>query len=443
MKKLLILLIPSFFFMGSIEAQFIKKLGKTMEDAAKRTVERRAENKASETTDKAIDKVLDKKGKQEKDSNSKDKNTNSNSKAAESSSENSMPKLSGTSKFDFVPGDKILAIEDFSQDAVGDFPDKWDTDGSGEVMTVSNKEGKWFAMTRSGAFTPEFIKSLPENFTLEFDVAVQPNFDHYEGELGIAFARTKGAKEFNQWKKHPAYNSDYKKAGVMVWIHPQQHSMNKKLGRSSIEIWENGNKSLTNEQSGIASFNSDRTNVHVAIWRQNQRIRVYLNEEKVWDLPKAFSSASAPNQIVFSREDMTGDNNYFISNVRFAAGAPDTRNKLMTEGKFSTSGIYFNTASAQIKPESHGIIKEIADVLQDNTNIKIEIIGHTDNTGDLSTNQKLSEERALSVKNYLIQTFGISADRMTTSGKGASQPLASNNTAEGKSQNRRVEFIKK
>ena len=87
------------------------------------------------------------------------------------------PSFEAYSKFDFVPGEKVVAMDDFSQDAVGDFPDKWNTDGSGEIVTISGKTGRWLKLTRGGFFTPEFIKELPDNFTLEFDLLVPPTFD--------------------------------------------------------------------------------------------------------------------------------------------------------------------------------------------------------------------------------------------------------------------------
>src|SRR5690606_36231365 len=128
--------------------------------------------------------------------------------------------------------------------------------------------------------------------------------------------------------------------------------------------------------------------------------------------------------------------------LRLAVGAPDTRNKLLTEGRFSTTGIYFNTNSADIKPESFGILKEIADVLTENPDVKINIIGHTDSDGDEAHNLDLSKRRAASVRQALIDNFGIGGDRMQTDGKGESQPAESNDTAAGKAANCRVEFVK-
>lgn len=117
-------------------------------------------------------------------------------------------------------------------------------------------------------------------------------------------------------------------------------------------------------------------------------------------------------------------------------------NKPTSEGKFSTTGILFDVNSANIKPESYVSLKDIAGVLQDNANVHVKIIGHTDNDGDASMNLALSKKRAESVKSFLQSEFKIDASRMETDGKGAADPVAPNTTSAGKAQNRRVEFVK-
>lgn len=149
------------------------------------------------------------------------------------------------------------------------------------------------------------------------------------------------------------------------------------------------------------------------------------------------------NQIRFTTEATDDQKPYFyISNIRFAVGQPDMRSKLLTEGKLVTRGILFDVNSDQIKPESYGTLKEIAKVLQDNKDIRVKIIGHTDSDGSDASNLDLSKRRAASVKTALSSEFGIDAARMETDGKGESEPVADNNTPEGKANNRRVEFIK-
>jgi outer membrane protein OmpA-like peptidoglycan-associated protein len=79
-------------------------------------------------------------------------------------------------------------------------------------------------------------------------------------------------------------------------------------------------------------------------------------------------------------------------------------------------------------------------ILKENPDIKVEIGGHTDSTGSEKVNQIISEKRAQSVKKYIEDKFNIPSDRMIVKGYGSSKPIADNNTKEGRSKNRRVEF---
>jgi len=107
-----------------------------------------------------------------------------------------------------------------------------------------------------------------------------------------------------------------------------------------------------------------------------------------------------------------------------------------------TRGILFDTGSEKIKPESFGTLKDIANTLTENPDVKVKIIGHTDSDGDDAANLELSKRRAQSVKDALAREFGIDASRMETDGKGEAQPSDKNDTAAGKANNRRVEFVK-
>ena len=130
------------------------------------------------------------------------------------------------------------------------------------------------------------------------------------------------------------------------------------------------------------------------------------------------------------------------TNIRIAAAAPDTRSKLITEGKLVTHGITFAVASDKLKPESFGVLKSIAQALTENPTVKIKIVGHTDSDGNADKNMELSKKRAESVKKSLVDDFKIDASRISTDGKGASEPLKPNDTPENKAENRRVELIK-
>ncbi|MFO7638186.1 MAG: carboxypeptidase regulatory-like domain-containing protein [bacterium] len=116
--------------------------------------------------------------------------------------------------------------------------------------------------------------------------------------------------------------------------------------------------------------------------------------------------------------------------------------ELVQEGMTITlRGIYFDVNKATIKPESRPALEDAARILADNPEIRVEIQGHTDSDGAASYNQQLSEHRAQSVVTYLVQNFGIAANRLVGRGYGEDQPVATNATPEGKTLNRRVEFV--
>jgi OOP family OmpA-OmpF porin len=127
--------------------------------------------------------------------------------------------------------------------------------------------------------------------------------------------------------------------------------------------------------------------------------------------------------------------------VEFTAG--DLAEALKTKGSIAIRNILFDTGKATIKPESAGALAIIADVLKGDEALKIEIQGHTDNVGAPAANLKLSQDRAAAVKAYLVSTGGIAAARLTTAGLGDTKPVADNATEEGRTQNRRVELVRK
>ncbi len=174
----------------------------------------------------------------------------------------------------------------------------------------------------------------------------------------------------------------------------------------------------------------------ISVWVQKERIRLYVDETKVFDLPKAMSKNYKFNMVRFDRGTA------MFTNFRIATGLPDTRNKLMTEGKLVTYGIYFDVNKDIVKPESYGTLKDIATVLNEVPDVKVKIVGHTDADGADASNLDLSKRRAASVKAELVKNFNVNGDRLITDGAGESQPVAPNDTPVNKALNRRVEFIK-
>jgi OmpA-OmpF porin, OOP family len=424
------------------QAQILDKISRKVEQKVKE----RTDRKIDQTIDKGLDKAEGKVDEASRGGNKNGKtgnggNNNDGGNDTENTGGNSKKSSGGDNaykgKFDFVPGEKVVAVEDFAQDAVGDFPARWNTNSTGEIVTIDGKNGKWLMMNKEGVFLPEFITNLPENFTLEMDVACNKELSFYSSGFGIAMAALKNQKEFINWKSYA-----HGKTGVMFWAHPQAAGGSR--GHSGYTVYNNGSEAMRNEaETNLFHGKTGKTSVHISIWRQKQRLRVYLDAEKVWDVPRAFDVATKYNSIVFQMGGFHSEaDRYFASNIRLAVGAPDTRNKLITVGKFVTSGILFDVNSDKIKPESYGMVKEIANVLNENADVRVKIIGHTDNDGDDAKNLELSKKRAEAVKKSLSKDFGVDAARMETDGKGESVPAVKNDTPENKAQNRRVEFIK-
>jgi outer membrane protein OmpA-like peptidoglycan-associated protein len=128
--------------------------------------------------------------------------------------------------------------------------------------------------------------------------------------------------------------------------------------------------------------------------------------------------------------------------VRIAESSPDFSKLLANSGKVVTHGIHFDTDSDRIEPDSAGVIRQIAGALEKNPTLKLEIDGYTDSVGNATHNQDLSKRRAEAVKSVLVSQFNIDAARLTANGFGAAKPIGSNDTAEGRAANRRVEFVR-
>ena len=111
-------------------------------------------------------------------------------------------------------------------------------------------------------------------------------------------------------------------------------------------------------------------------------------------------------------------------------------------GHASVYGIYFDTGKADVKPESDATLKEIAKLLQDHADLKLYVVGHTDNQGAFDMNMDLSRRRGDAVVKVLTDKYSVAPARLRSAGDGPTSPVASNDTEDGRSKNRRVELVK-
>lgn len=333
------------------------------------------------------------------------------------------------SKFDFIPGEKVIGFEDFSTGNIGDFPAAWNTDASAEIVTVEGKPGRWLWFTKHGVFLPEFPAPFPEDFTFEFDLLHGIPINAAGFTICIA-----ELANLNQPQYYPNSTNQFT-------IELNTANTGTETGGTRFTGRKNSSNDVQNGSD--ASILNDKNNpAHISIWRQKERVRVYVNEQKIWDIPKATSKDAKFNAIVFSVSYAEETIKHFVGNLRLAVGVPDTRNKILNQNKWVTHGILFDVNSDKIKPESYGTLKEIAGILKEFPELKVKIVGHTDGDGNDAANLDLSKRRAAAVKTSLASEFGITETRMETDGKGESEPIDKNDNPAGKANNRRVEFIK-
>lgn len=427
--KHLIMLICLLAMTTPSQAQFFKKLGKAAERAAERTVERRVEKETTKSTDRALDTVIEapKKKKERKRRKKKKKKSDSGNIIGGNNSGEQTDTESETvinSNFDFTPGTVPIFQDNFSSDNIGDFPAKWDTNGSGELVTINGE--KWLRIGNKATLIPMLNNSLPENYTIQFDLYT----DGIDNKTS--------SQAFFKFLLHDTNSFQKAKSFSMVEISPCQF-----IGSQGvIEKQVNGVREMRNKiGKDYRTAIVGKSKVSIAV--NKTRMRVWLNAEKIVDIPRLVPENAKYFKLYATglRDNGTNDKIY-IANFSIAKSGEDNRSKLLTEGRLSTNAILFNTGSASIKSGADAILAEIGEAMKTNPTVNILIVGHTDTDGDADSNLVLSQQRAISVKEALIQKYGISANRIKTDGKGESSPIANNTTSAGKSQNRRVEFIK-
>jgi outer membrane protein OmpA-like peptidoglycan-associated protein len=310
-------------------------------------------------------------------------------------------------RFDFVPGDKVLVYDDFSDTDVGEYPAKWTIkDGGGNQIEVVQIGERRFLKARyakehqqsASTWLRYAIKGdMPKNFTIEFDLDLG-------GPFGVMFSKHRG------W------------GGQEINIRAKEddpvHTTNA-TGKLSVK-------------SGIH---------HVSIAVSGTQAKVYVDGDRVVSDPDAIERPIAKIGVVFHQPyQKEGDHQMFTA-LRIAEGGKPAKQMLAGEGRIVTHGILFDTGSDVIKPESGPTLRSILALLQEDPALKFAVEGHTDDQGGPKVNGPLSEKRAAAVKAWLVKQ-GVAADRLTSRGLGQSKPIDSNETLEGRANNRRVEFVK-
>jgi OOP family OmpA-OmpF porin len=411
---------------GRAEAQFLKNLKKTAKEAAESETNNQVDkivrgsvqcafdnlqciNSAEKSgkdvvlTDDEGEVLLDKKGEPVSD-------PEEGARIAEKSGGAARPGEGAWANYDFQPGDKILFYDDYTRDVVGDFPRRFVlSQGNFEIVDVEGM--RYVRATSGGIFAIPMPAALPEKFTLEYSV----NITH-----GNGYVRLMPGRAF----QGPART--YQGSVVAV-----------AFGRAGImPVGGAGPEVLTT----VAAAATRDVIAPVRVMADGDHMKVYLGERRVANAPNAVFPRS--DTLFLAVGSATPDYPILIGPVRVAGGGKDLYDRLVEEGRVSTQGVLFATNSARIRPESTPTLLEIGMMLQGNPELRIAIEGHTDSDGTTDFNQDLSERRAQAVMAYLVTEMHIDAARLEAMGFGESKPVASNDTPEGKAQNRRVDLVR-
>jgi outer membrane protein OmpA-like peptidoglycan-associated protein len=305
--------------------------------------------------------------------------------------------------YDFKPGEKVLFFDDFSSDEVGNFPRRLEL-VEGNMEVAEWRGGRYLRSTTLGEVAIPLPEVLPERFTVEMDVYNGARWNTW-GEVTVRFVER-----------------------------PQSSNAVIKENWTRTEVLSSGPHSSTDV--GQEKFKDKFVPLRIMV--DGKYLKVYMDEKRVANLPNA--DLGRANKIWVSIPG-SDESPAYVGNIRVAEGGKKLYDALSASGRVATHGILFDTGSDNIRAESTPTLKEMVAMLNEHPELSLTIEGHTDNVGDAQANVALSAKRAEAVKKYLVDK-GVGADRLTTKGLGASKPVASNATAEGRQENRRVELVK-
>lgn len=319
-------------------------------------------------------------------------------------------------KFDFVPGQRVLYYDDLAREELGEFPSRWGlTSGVFEIAKVGTQP--WIMCSASGKIYPKLqVNQLPEKYTVEF-------------------------KLLNRTAKYTgAYHIEF------IWLGADEYPV------ATLQFFT-GNKAIfkMKDDKGYMQNTSDKqlapgftTGIHdIRLMVTKSSIKCYVDNDRVANAPRTAGFAATSFALDFYATD--GDFNIeklFFGDFRFAEGGKTMREQLDDSGKIVTHGIYFDVNSATVKGESFKTLADIGQMLADDPALRLSIEGHTDSDGNDASNLTLSQKRAESVRQYLIDNYKVDSARLESKGHGETKPIDANTTPEGKANNRRVELVK-
>lgn len=377
-------------------------------------LKKKAQDKAKQEADKKVDETIEGKKEEPAAETQGSDQSQTASEGSGSTGQTAEPGKGPWLNYDFVPGNRVLFFEDFSKDVVGNFPQRLEFETGNMEIAEWNKI-RWLRSSTASRFSIALPEVLPEKFTIEFDL--------YTGSAG--------------WNAVGVNGEDSRRSGGGSGGRTEQTQVmfevtNRIAGLRNL---------LATTHIAMGKVDDDAISqiMHCRTLADGAYMKVYVNEKRVANVPKANFMRTDHLYFDISAND---DRPLMLANFRVASSDKTIYDALVADGQVTTQGILFDSGSDKIRPESTPTLKEIGTMLADHADLKLMIEGHTDNVGDDASNQKLSENRAASVKNYLIANYKIAADRLESKGYGESKPVAGNDTAEGRQNNRRVVLVK-
>ena len=311
--------------------------------------------------------------------------------------------------FDFVPGSRILVADDFSMTPVGDFPASLEF-VQGSLQVIEWQGQRLLESTGLSRFRVPLGAPLPERFSIEFDI--------YKGSA--AFDETGVLTE--PWSASMgAYPRSY--------LHLGTAGQGVSVGFRGREV----------PAAGVIDDRYALDVVTIRVRVDGTRARMYQNEVRVANLPNA---EFPRGDVLEFRLRGSDDAPSYLANLRIAGDDAPLEHQLLDSGRVALPGVLFETGQSQLRPESTGTLDVVAGLLRGDPALRLRVEGHTDAVGDAQANLRLSEARARAVLQDLVTRHGIEANRLETVGLGASSPVDSNETVEGRQRNRRVEIVR-
>jgi OOP family OmpA-OmpF porin len=304
---------------------------------------------------------------------------------------------------DFIPGDRTIFFDDFSDVGADDVPPHWPAH-EGKLDLRTPKDGaapERYARENVALTSPAM--TVPANFTFELE-----------------------------WTGGGIMEWNFRSGKTIVLSAVLHADTDGKF--ASVQLM-----SADGSSYGSGKISADTSKpIEFELWAQQRKMGAYLNGQKVIDVNEfQFAAINHFDDLEAKFRDVA------IHKVRVAETAPDFSSAINATGKYIAHGIEFEPDSDRLQPESAGTLKQIAAALAKDPSLKLEIDAYTDSAGDADRNLKLSQLRAQAVQSVLVTQFGIATNRLTANGFGAVKPAGSNAPPAGPAENQRIEVLKK